>query len=124
MKEGNSLPLRAQSWFLVDQSNAGLATTIEHVVEVVNGKANVMNAGPSPGNELSNGRVISGCLEEFNERFTARDTGDAGTISIVEQHLGHLQNIAQKGKQIVERSHSNADMGNAGSTALIFRHVD
>lgn len=97
MQERNSLSFRAQPWFLVDQSNTGLAAAFKHVVQVVDGKANVMYAGPALGDEFSNRRIVCICLKEFHERFATGHPCDACTIGIVEWYLGHLQNIAQEG---------------------------
>ena len=124
MKEGNSLPLRAESGSLIDESDAGLATAVQHVVQVVHGETDVMDTGTAFRDELSNGRAVRLPFEKFYERFATRDSGNAGTIGVVQGYFRHQQHITQEWQQLVDGTHSESDMGNARTAALDFRHVD
>jgi hypothetical protein len=124
MQKGNSLSLGAKTWGFIDQPYAGLAAALQHVVQVIYRKTHVVNARAAFGDIFPNGRVIRLPFEKFNKGFAAGHSGDAGSIGVVQGYYWHLENISQERKQFVEGSHSNADMGNAGTAALSFRHVD
>lgn len=96
MQEGNSLPFCAKPWDLVDESNAGLAAARKHAFKVVHGKTHVMDTRTAFRDKLSNGRVIRLPLEEFHERFATGDSGNAGTIGVVQGYLWHQQHITQE----------------------------
>jgi len=51
MKEGDPLSLRSDSRDFVHQRHAGVATFREHRVEIVDGQAQVVNAGAAFFNE-------------------------------------------------------------------------
>lgn len=124
MQESNALSLRAQPRGFIDQSHSGPAASRKHVVEVVNSQAYVMDAGATFRHKLSNGRVVRLSLQKFHERFATGNSGNAGTIGVVQGYLRHQQHITEEGQQIVNGTHSKADMGNARTATLNFRHVD
>ena len=124
MQEGNSLPLRAQPRHFVDKSDAGLAAALKHVFQAVNGKADVMYTRAAFRDEFADGCVIRVTLQQFYERFATRDSGNAGTIGIVQGYFRHLEHITEKRQQIVDGTHSESDVGNARTAAMNFRHVD
>jgi hypothetical protein len=124
MEEGNPLPLGSQPRCFIDQSNAGFPATLEHVVEVIHRKADVVDAGTAFRDKFTDGGVIRMPLEEFDKRFPAGHTGNAGSISVVEGYDGHLEHISQERQQIIEGTHGDPDVGDAGTAALRFRHVD
>jgi hypothetical protein len=62
-------------------------------------------------------------LEQLDESITGGETGDAGTIGIVELDLGQAEQIAVEWKDLVECAHGDSDMGDARGTAGHVGHV-
>ena len=87
VEERDTFPFGAEPGRLVDQPKAGGAAAREGTVEVVDGEADVMDAGAAFGDELADGRVRILGLEQLDERVTGREAGDAGTVGVVERRL-------------------------------------
>jgi thioredoxin 1 len=101
-----------------------LSTTIQHVVQVIYRKTHVVNARTAFGDIFPNRSVLRDTLEEFNQGFPAGDTGDVGSIGIVQGYDWHLENVSQERKQFVDGSQGYANVSDAGTTAVRFRHID
>ena len=115
MKEGDSLSFGANARRLVDKADAGGATSVEHRIEIVNGEADVVNTGATLGDKLANRTIRRLGLEEFNERLSSNEPGNASAVRVIERRFAKAEHIAIKGKNLVERPHGNADMGDACS---------
>jgi hypothetical protein len=123
MEEGDTFPFRAQAGRLIDEADSSGAAAGEGTVEIVDGEADVMDAGPTFGDELADRRIRMFGFEQLDEGFTGREAGDPGTICIVESDLGHAEQIAVEWKDLVERAHGDPDMGDARGTAGHVGHV-
>ena len=123
MQERDTFPLGAEPGRFIDQPNAGLATTLERTVEIVDRKADVMDARAAFGDELADGCVRMLGLEQLDEGVTGRKAGDVRTIGVVERHDGEAEQIAVEWKNVVERAHGDSDVGNARGTAGNVGHV-
>src|SRR2546423_14813452 len=115
MEKGDALSFGAEARGLVDEPDGGSAAALEGGVEVVDDEADVMNAGAAFCDELCDGRVCRGGLEQLDERLAGGETGDTGSVGIIEGHLRHTEDVAIKGNQRVESLHGDADMGDAGA---------
>ena len=62
-------------------------------------------------------------LEQLDEGLTGREASDAGAVGIVEIDLGETEQIAVEWKDLVERTHGDADVGDARGTAGDVGHV-
>lgn len=129
MKKGNSLSFRAQSWDLIDEPHTGLTAAFQHADQVVHGKADMMDSRAAFRDVFPNRRVIRVPLEKFNQRFATGDSGNAGTIGVVQGYLWHQQHITQEWQQIVDGTNRKSDVGDARTAArwfslVNFRHVD
>jgi len=109
--------------FLVDGADSSGAAASEGTVEIVHDKADVMDAGPTFGDELADRRIGLFGFEQLDEGFTGREAGDPGTICIVEIDLGHAEQIAVEWKDLVECAHGDPDVGDARGAAGCVGHV-
>ena len=67
--------------------------------------------------------------EDQREGITLVVGAAAGTIGVVQGYFRHQQHITQEWQQVVDGTHSQADMGNARTAAMVssygsIRHVD
>lgn len=113
MEEGNLLPLRADAGRFVDEPDACLSTAIESGIQIGDGKADVMDAGSATRHERGDRRVVSLGFEELDERVTSGETRDVGAVGIVERNLFESEDVAIERKDLIERAHGDADVGNA-----------
>ena len=96
MQEGDSLSLRADARFVVDELDAGTAAPIESRVEIVNRKANVMNSRSALRHEACDrGRRIAG-LEQLDERVAGGESRDPRAISVRQRHLRETEDLAKE----------------------------
>jgi hypothetical protein len=123
MEKGDTFPLGSLAWGLVDQSNTRCTTTLEGIVEVVDGEADVMDAGTSSGDELADGRVRMVGLEQLDERFASGEASDASTVRVIEIDFREAEEIAVEGENLVERAHGDSHVGDASCTARYVSHV-
>src|SRR5439155_9513979 len=82
MQKGDALSFGADTWRLVDETDAGGAAAREGRVQIVDDEADVMNPRSSFGDELSDWRVRRVGLEQFDECVTGGKSGDARSIGI------------------------------------------
>ena len=115
MKKGDPFSFGSNARRLVDKSESGGATSVQHRIEIVDGETNVMNTGATLGDELANRTLRRLGLEQFNERLSGNEPGNASAICVIERCFAETEHIAIKGKNLVERPHGNADMGDACS---------
>jgi hypothetical protein len=85
MKERDALLLRADPRGLVDETNAGCATSVESSVEVVDSEANMVNTGATLGDIPPNRGLCRFSFEQFNERFASREADNGRTVGVVER---------------------------------------
>ena len=94
MQECNSLPLSAQPWLIVDESQAGIAAFLERAVEVIYGKADVVDSGSAPFQELSDGRIGLVGFEKLDQGLASQEAADPGPVAVSQLGLGHSEDIA------------------------------
>ena len=123
MEEGDTFPLGSLSRGLVDQSNSRGTAAIERTVEIIDGEADVMDAGTPLGDELADGRIRMVGLEQLDERFAGSEASDAGTVSVVEIDFREAEQVAVEGENLVERAHGDPHVGDASCTAGNVSHV-
>ena len=123
MEKRDTFPLRAEPRRLVDQSKASVAATREGTVEIVDCEADVVDAWAAFGDELADGRVRVLGLEQLDERVTRGKAGDVRAVGVVERDVGEAEQIAVEGKDLVERTHGDPDVGDARGTAGDVGHV-
>ena len=87
MQKRDALSLRANARLLIYELNAGAAAALQHRVEIVNRKADVVNAGSPLGEEAGNRRGWVFRLEKLHQRLTGAEADDAGSVRILQRNL-------------------------------------
>ena len=105
--------LGADARNVVDQTDAGGATSRERGVEVGGGEADVVDSRPASLDELVDWAAGGGGLEQLHECVAGGEGGDVRTIGIVNRYHGETEHVAIKGKCAVDRSNGNSDVGDA-----------
>lgn len=123
MEKGDTFPLGTLARHVVDQADTGEAAAFEGTVEVVDREADVMDARASFGDELADwrGRVVR--REELDERLAGGESGDSGTIGVVEVDRRETEQVAVEGEHVVERAHGDPHVGDSRCTAGYVSHV-
>ena len=88
MQERDAFAFGTDARNVIDQFDPFAAATFECSIQVVDGKADVVNAGPAFGDELGDRRIGAFGFEELDEGVTGAKTGDASTISVVDTCFG------------------------------------
>lgn len=122
MKEGNSLPLGADSRCFVDEAEPRGTAARECSVQVVHHEANVVNSGAASRDEASHWTVRAGSFEQLNEGVPGREPDDTRSISVVERDLRQAKDVAIKGKGLAVRANGNADVRDAGAAGVVIFH--
>lgn len=122
MQERDPLSFSSETRLLVDQSNSGSTAPLERRIQVVDGEANVMNSGSALCHEFPNRRFVGLGLEEFDQGFACRQSGDSSPIGIVERHLRHGEDVSIERQDLVQRAYRNPDMGDPGAAASRITH--
>lgn len=115
MQERDPLSLGADSRLVIYQLNTRLAATLERGVQIVDRKADMVDARPSIGHEPANRRSWLVCLEKLHERAASAEPRDVGSVGIGEGDLVQFQHIAVKRKAPGECLNSDANMRNSGA---------
>ena len=113
MNECDALSLGAESGGGVDEADTGSSAAGKRGVEVVHGKADVVNAGTAFGGEFADWRVGGGGFEQLDERFAGLKPGDARTISVIERHVWQAEDVAIERQDLAECVNGDAHVGNA-----------
>src|SRR5687767_4089386 len=109
MQESDAFAFRAETGNVIDQSDTCTTTAFQCTVQVIDGEADVVNAGTAFGDELRNGRIGGVGLEELDERVTRGESGDAGAIGIIELNLCETEQVAVERNDAVELIDGDAD---------------
>ena len=123
MEKRDALPLRTQAWCFIDKPEAGITAALQGAVEVVHRETHVVNAGTPLGDVLADRGIVGLRVEELHQRFAGRQSHNGSAVGIVEWNLGQSEDITVEGKQLVEGTHGDADMGDARAAAYGVGHV-
>ena len=118
VEERDALALRTGAGRLVDEPDAGGAAARQGGVQILDGEADVMDAGAALREEPGDGRVRGLGLEQLDERVAGLESGNAGTIRIIEPHLGHAEDIPVERQERVEGMHRDSNVRDAGASGL------
>ncbi len=110
MEKRNSFSLSTDARHLVDQLKPGLPAALEDGIQVVDRKADVVNAGTSLLHEPGDRRVRIDGFQQLDQGFSCGKAHDLRPIRIIQLHLGQAEDIAEKRHALAERPHRNADV--------------
>lgn len=123
MQEGDAFAFGAYPGNLVDERDAGAPAAVEGGGEVVDSEADVVDAGPSFGDEPGDRRVRGFRFQKLHEGITGTQAGDAGAVRVVQGFLGKSENVAIEGKDAIERVDRDADVSDPSTTRSGFGHM-
>ncbi len=116
MQKRDSFSLRSDARRLVDNLHTRGSAACEHGVKVVDGKADVMDSRPAPGQEARNRRVGIVGLKQLNEGLTGAEAHYVRPIGVVERNFGQPQNVPEKRKAPGEGLDCDSNVGYARAT--------
>jgi hypothetical protein len=123
MDKRDAFSVGADTRGLVDQANAGGSTALERGVEIVDGKAYVVNPLTALGEEFRDGRFGVIGLEQLDQGCSSRQSDDSGAVGVGEGHVWQIQDVSIEGHARVEALHSDTDVRDASTAAGRFLHA-
>lgn len=115
MQEGDSLSLGTQSGRLVNETDAGLATAVQRVVQVVHGEADVMDSGPAPCDEARDWRFGRLGLQQFDQWFTGGQSHDSCSVGVIQWQLRHAEDVTVEREDGFQVGDGQPDVGKPGA---------
>lgn len=115
MQEGDPLALGADPRFVVDELQSGFSTPLERRVEIVDRKADMVNAGTALRDEARDRRIRVIRLQQLDQGLAGSETHDPRAIGVVERNLGQFQHFAEKRHARCEGLHSDSNVRYAGA---------
>jgi len=116
VQKRDSLSLRSDSRLLVDELYAGRPAALQHCVEVVDSKADVMDTGPALCHEACNGRGGIVGLQQLYQGLPRGEPDYARPIRIFESGLGQTQDVPEERNAPCEGLDCDPDVGYSGAT--------
>lgn len=117
MEEGDPFTFGTWPRGFVNQSDAGVAAAQQRGVEVVHGKANVVDSRAASGQESRDWRVGFGGLEEFHEGATRGEARDSRSVGVIQGNLGEAEDVTIERKQLAEGANGDPHVGDGGAAA-------
>jgi len=116
VEKGDSLSVRSNARSVIDQAHPLVPATGEGVVQIFNGKANVMDTGPASREKFRDRGIGRERLEQLNELWSGGKASDASTIGILERMIVEADQITIERKHLVDRAHGDSNVCDARST--------
>ena len=116
MQKRDSLSFRSDSRRLVDELYARRPAALQRCVEVIDGKADVMDTGPSLCHEPRDGRGGVVRLQQLHQGLPRCEPDYARPIRIIESGLGQTQHIPEERNAPCESLDCDPDVGYSGAT--------
>lgn len=116
MKKGDSLSVRTRARSVIDQAHSPVPATGEGVVQIFDGKANVMDARAASREKFRDRRIGRAWLEQLHDLWSGGKASDASTIGILERMLVEAEQITIERKHLVDRAHGDSNVRDARST--------
>ena len=116
MQKYDSLSLGADSRLLVDELDASRPAPLDHRIEVVDRKADVMDSRSPLRYEARDrrGRVVG--LQQLYQRLAGAEARYVRAVGVIERNFGQPQHIPEERKARGDRLHGDADVGYTRAT--------
>jgi hypothetical protein len=115
MEKSDVFALGAEPGGVIDQSHTCTTTAFQCSVQIIDGEADMVNAGAAFGDELADRRLGGFGLQELDERVARAQTGDPGSIGIVQRLFGQAEQVAVERQNTVERINGDSDVSDSGA---------
>ncbi len=116
MQESDAFALGTDARHVIDEPDTCTAAAFQCSVQIINSETDVVNAGTSLGDEPGDWRLGRFRLEQLHERVATPESGDPGTVSVIERLFREVQQIAVEGEDTIESVHGDADVRDPGAT--------
>ncbi len=116
MQKHDPLSFGAYSRLLVDELDASRPAPLDHRVQVVDRKADVMDSRSPPRYEARDRRRRVVGLQQLHERLAGAEAHYARAIGVIERNFGQPQYIPEKRKARGDSRHGDSNVGYARAT--------
>ena len=114
MKKGNPFAFGSNARTFIDKLYACSPAAIQHFIEIVDRKADVMNTGAAAREKLADWSVIPLRLEQLHQAFSRGNGRDARAVRIGKLDWRHSEYVAEKRQLTIDRRESNPDVSDSG----------
>ena len=114
MDKGDPLAFSPEAGNLIDKLHTCRTTAIQHRIEIVDRKANVMDSRTSPREEFPDWSIVAFRLEQLDETLARGHSRDARAVRIGELDWRHSEHIAEKRQLTIDRRESNPYVSDSG----------
>ena len=115
MQEGDPLSFCPDPRHFVNQPHSCLPAFLENSIDIVDGEADVMDAGPAARDKFSDRRAISIRFEKFDERPACIHGRDTRSVGILHRKLREAKYLPEKRKSRRDRFHGDSNVGDTGA---------
>jgi len=116
VQKRDSLSLRSDSRLLVDELHAGRPAALQRCVEIVDGKADVMDSRSALSHKPRYGRAGIVGLQQLHQGLPRGEPDYARPIRIIESRLGQTQDVPEERNTPCEGLNCDPNMGYSGAT--------
>ena len=115
MEKRDPFSLGPDTGFLVDELDPRLPAALQHRVEIVDSKADVMDAGSALRYEARDwgGAIVS--LQQLHQGIPCAEPDYARPIRIIESRLGQTQDVPEERNAPCEGLYCDPDVGYSGA---------
>src|SRR4029079_6884374 len=100
---------------MVDKRNSRLDAALQSCVEIVDGKADVVDPGAPFGHEPADRGTGIVWLKELHQRLPRAEPDDARSIGVIEIDLAEPEHLPEKRQGLRDRLHGDPNVGNPRS---------
>ena len=116
MQKHDPLSFGTDSRLLVDELYASRPAPLDHRVEVINGKADVMDSRSPFRNETRDRRRRVVGLQQLYQRLAGAEARYVRAVGVIERNFGQPQHIPEERKARGNRLHGDPDVGYTRAT--------
>lgn len=116
MQKHDPLSFGTDSRLLIDELHASRPAPLDHRVEVVDRKADVVDSRSSLCYEARDRRRRVVGLQQLHQRLACAEAHYARAVSVIERNFGQPQYIPEKRKARGDSRHGDSNVGYARAT--------